>query len=1098
MICIRKKTFWNTSHINSSTGQVFLLVAGLVFLLYFFIPQHSIAQFYNGSNMTFGKNRIQYSNTIWSFYKFTDYDTYFYLNGKELALYTAWYTDKQLPQLERKLETVLDDKIHFIIFNNLNDLKQSNIGLAGDEQYNTGGITHILGNKIVLYGDGNYLNFEKQIRAGISEVLINQLIFGGSIGSQIRNAALFTLPDWYKNGLISYLSEDWNTQTDNRLRDGMISGRFLKINRLEGEDAIIAGHSLWRFIEIRFGPSAITNILHLTQMTRNVQNGFLYVTGFNFKQLVDEWYRYYYDSYATAPLFSAGEPLDYRYRDKLVYNKPKTSPDETRLAFVTNDEGRVIIWLENMQTGKKQKLYKAGFGSEQKVDDTYPLLAWHPSGEILATVVEEKGNIWLYFYNLGENSHQKRVMYDFQKITSFSYSPDGQWLAMSAVRAGKPDVYVFNIAANSHIQLTNDYFTDLNPVFFDGMRQIIFSSNRESDTIRPGEKPESGQVYFDLFSYDFIKRSNVLKRVTNTRLANEKQPLQFSNRAIHYLSDASGYNNLYQATYDSAISYVDTTVHYRYFYRSFQITSFSQSTDDYTLTSEGKEIIFTSLDNNQIKLFKSTTGNVKEDVVSSFAKQKNAGQPTTEAAKESQNLSQIQYRKSFSNVFREEKKSIDTLNRPGLPKQGGFTIDGQRRQIFGETLTENQTPQPFGVKEPKRRIYNVEFFYDQLYTQVDFTYINYSYQAFTGGGSPIYLNPGFNVFLGVNLTDLLEDYRISAGTRLNTNLINNEYVASFSNLRKRLDKHIIFHRQSIEQATNQFLARTHSHELYYMLSWPFTEAFSVRGTAIYRNDMLVYLATDPINLKKPNQYEHWAGVRGELVFDNSRELGMNLYSGIRSKLFGEYYQIVGDESKNLVVLGLDFRHYQKIHRNFIWANRFAASTSFGNNKLIYYMGGVDNWLFPSFNRSTPIDFGQEYAYQTLATNMRGFNQNIRNGNSFAVINSELRFPVFRYLLQRPISSDFIRNFQVIAFGDIGTAWTGINPYDPSNSLYTSTINNGPLTITVEMQKEPVVGGLGFGARTMLLGYFVRGDVAWGVEDRRLTEPVFYLSFSLDF
>jgi len=106
--------------------------------------------------------------------------------------------------------------------------------------------------------------------------------------------------------------------------------------------------------------------------------------------------------------------------------------------------------------------------------------------------------------------------------------------------------------------------------------------------------------------------------------------------------------------------------------------------------------------------------------------------------------------------------------------------------------------------------------------------------------------------------------------------------------------------------------------------------------------------------------------------------------------------------------------------------------------------------------------------------------------------------VFSYLLPNPISASFIRNFQLIAFGDIGTAWTGINPYDPSNSLYTSYIYNGSLTISVTQQKDPLVGGIGFGARTTLLGYFVRGDVAWGIEDAHINKPVFYLSFSLDF
>ena len=107
-------------------------------------------------------------------------------------------------------------------------------------------------------------------------------------------------------------------------------------------------------------------------------------------------------------------------------------------------------------------------------------------------------------------------------------------------------------------------------------------------------------------------------------------------------------------------------------------------------------------------------------------------------------------------------------------------------------------------------------------------------------------------------------------------------------------------------------------------------------------------------------------------------------------------------------------------------------------------------------------------------------------------------PVFRYFVNRPIKSDFLNNFQIIGFGDIGTAWTGLNPYSKENSLYTRVIHNGPLTITVETQKEPIVGGFGFGLRTRLLGYFVRADLAWGVEDGIIQPSIFYFSLSLDF
>ena len=80
-----------------------------------------------------------------------------------------------------------------------------------------------------------------------------------------------------------------------------------------------------------------------------------------------------------------------------------------------------------------------------------------------------------------------------------------------------------------------------------------------------------------------------------------------------------------------------------------------------------------------------------------------------------------------------------------------------------------------------------------------------------------------------------------------------------------------------------------------------------------------------------------------------------------------------------------------------------------------------------------------------------------------------------------------------------TAWTGWNPYDPNNSLFTSYYHDGNLDISVTEMKEPFVGGVGFGLRTTLFGYFVRGDMAWGIEDGKIAKkPQFYLSFNLDF
>jgi hypothetical protein len=243
----------------------------------------------------------------------------------------------------------------------------------------------------------------------------------------------------------------------------------------------------------------------------------------------------------------------------------------------------------------------------------------------------------------------------------------------------------------------------------------------------------------------------------------------------------------------------------------------------------------------------------------------------------------------------------------------------------------------------------------------------------------------------------------------------------------------------------------------------------------------------------------------EYIHDNTRSLGMNLYSGTRYKIFAEVQEQVYKDLYELVVLGADIRNYTRIHRTLIWANRFAWSTSQGSSRIVYYLGGVDNWINFSGRTRTfkpfseiPIDRTQNYAFQAVGTNMRGFPQNIRNGNNFAVFNSEIRFPVFKYIANYPLSRSFFENFQIVGFFDVGSAWSGPTPWSSRNAYDSDVINQGPIIITIDADRPPIVAGYGFGIHTQLLGYFVRFDWAWGIDNGEIQPFVFYFSTSLDF
>jgi hypothetical protein len=1081
------------------------------------------AQFYNGSQLTFGKNRVQYNEFLWTYFRFDKFDTYFYLNGEELARFTSEYADKHIHEIELELQSSLEEKVQFIIFNNLTDLKQSNIGLTGNwDSYNTGGVTRIIAGKVLLYFDGNYEHFEQQIRAGITQVILNEMIFGTGVGAQIKNNALFSMPEWYINGLISYISQKWNTEIDNTVRDAILKDRYSKFNRLTGLEAASAGHSLWNYIALKYGEAAIPNIVYMARLSRNVEKGFFYVLGISFDDLIREWLAFYKAAYqAEDDSRTNPDGTEISRRPKLgkMYREMRLNPDGRQAAFVTHELGVYKVYLYDLEKKKKKKIYRGGYRIAEKPDYTYPLLAWHPSGQVLAMIVERKGLVSLMFYDIKEHYFEKLFLYNFQKVLDFSYSDDGKLLLLSAVQKGQSDIFVYNIASGSYEQITKDIYDDLNPRFLNHSTEIIFSSNRDNDTIRFDPKTELSQLHFtnDIFIYEYAAKKPVLRRITSTPLAHETQPMPWSGNYFSYLSDENGIRNRFLARFDSAIAFIDTATHYRYYTYSYPVTNYSRSILEQDVNPQAGrtgEIVFHnqhySVYANDLVLpgaekpAQLQNSKYQDNRIKQEKKRQEKKVPDTTGGKKGETPKPQKKRFStvtYGDVMSQSLKSDSSAGKnPGarysfIPSSAGDTA--LKRKLMRQ-LREAKKDSADKYKKAKQLNYNVEYSFDQLVTQIDFNYLNSAYQPYSGSTIPTFVNPGLNALFMVGITDLMEDYRITGGVRLNFNLINNEYLFSYSNQKRRIDHQIVYHRQTVEESDYYSMIRHRINELYYSLTYPFTPVLSLRGTAEIRYDRAVYLSTDQYNLKQPDINNYWGIIKGELTYDNTQNIGLNLYYGTRYKIFGEYYNLLNGFDHNMIVLGADFRHYQKIHRTMILALRFAASTSFGQNKLLYYMGGVDNWLNYGFNLSTPVATDQNYAFQTLATNMRGFNQNIRNGNSFFVINAELRVPLIRYFYDRPIRSDFLNNFQVVGFGDAGTAWTGPLPWSEKNQLFTTYINANPMAIQVQMIKDPIVEGFGFGLRSRILGYFVRGDLAWGVEDGHVRKPIFMFSLSLDF
>lgn len=1068
-------------------------------------------QFYNGLQNDFGKNRIQYKQRDWQFYRFDKYDVYFYQNGAELAAFAAESINSNILEFENKIDFTLEDRVEFILYNRQTDFKQSNIGLVTTDPNNIGGTTRVVGNKVFLFFESDRQQLEKQIRAGVADVIISQWLYGGSWKDRVKSSTLLHLPEWYTRGLINFLAGNWSIHDEEKLRDGILTRKFRKFNHLEGENANIAGYSIWKYISDNYGFEVIPNLIYLSQVSRNIESGFNFVLGAGIGTIIDEWFRYYTNMYEkrgkdkSMPVFSK-EQFPFKVRKNRVYSQWKTSPDKKYAVYASNEMGQVKIFLVDLNKKSRKRIFKQDVKLERITDYSYPLLCWHPSSSRFAFVTENKGDLYLQYFDMETmKTESKPPLTTYDKILDMNYAPDGKRLLLSAMKKGQTDIYVYNLASNTSEQITNDVYDDRYPAFIKSGKEIIFSSNRNADSLDSKLFfPEYCKSKYDLFVYEYSKKNRVLRRLTQTPEISEIQNQQVDENHFIFLADESRQITRMYGGQDSVLAFVDTTEHYRYYLSKRPISAYAAGILEQQVSKDGKEI-------NQIFYHKgryrpSTTmlmqnpglnnPGMEEQSKGLVGAQENARRNEYQRARQiftEPDSGWIKKRIRFQSYnFELENQQV---------KQTAKAVDekNKNQSSRGEKSTVGKTGIEFEL--PKQLNYFRFFTLDQITTQFNNNFVNPTYQKFTGG--EVFFNPGINGMIQIGLSDVFEDYRLFGGFKLSADLRSNEFLAGIEDRAHRWDRTYTFYRQSFPASRSQSAAKILSHTLTYALRYPFSEVSSIRFSLSARNDRSVYQSSDLVSLARKNTYDYWAMGKAEYIYDNSRQKAINIFNGMRFKVFGEYFNSINLANQNLTVLGADFRYYQKIYKNFIFACRAASSTSFGPQKLVYYLGATDNWINlstsnPTFNRNIPVANQEQYAFQALATNMRGFSQNIRNGNSFCVFNNELRLPVFTVLYNRPLRSDFLSNLQVIGFYDVGTAWTGISPFGKGNIYNSEIISAYPVSVTIKKDRQPFVTGYGWGLRSRLFGYFVRLDWAWGQDDGEQKPRIFYLSLATDF
>jgi hypothetical protein len=1052
----------------------------------------------------FGKNRIQYHDDFdnWWMYETENFITYWYGKGRNTGQFVVQTAEHEFVELQQILEHRINDKVEIIVYSDLTDVKQSNIGTE-DIFLGENNKTRIEGNKMFVYFDGNHQHLLKSIRKGTSRIYLDAMLYGSNLQEIVQNAVLLKIPDWFYEGVVAFCGEEWGVEYDNQLRELLSMPRYQnRFDQLAKDRPTISGHMFWLYIAQQYGKSSIPNLLYLTRINRNLKSAFLYVLGKRYEDLKEESLQFFKNIYNSDkgkfPELSVLSHIPIPNKRKLPISKVRMHPDKPLLAYVLNNYGKTKIYLYDLSTNQQMLVLKEGQTNIiQETDFNYPIINWDKNGRYLGILHEEKDVV--YFSRFDVNSYELSTDYfspDFHRIFSFDFLSDNK-LIFSASLDGFSDLFTFDLRQRQYQRLTEDFYDNIDVhVYKEDEQVVLFSSNRDG---HPIEELKLDSI-MPLNSFDIYAlwiETDSLVRLTNTPLFDESSPFPMTDDRILYLSNENGIVNrkiLYPQT--GLIS--GFTSNHRFSINEFHTNSSGKGVDIiptcekifvHSFSIDELQSTIPVLSTSFMNQYKGTTGASDEIIIktedqSSVTKSKYLFQSKYP---DPENTENIEFQQSIPNIT--DPTSIKISHKDW--KEEKFIDFNPVRAIAS------------------RLRFKVTNFSSTLDNSILFNGLD-TYAGMKQG----FDYPPMGILLKAETKDLFEDYEFEGGVRVPTSFNGSEYFLVFKDTKHRIDKkYAIYKKQTTETSDPGLVApeRSKSSTLIGLVQYkyPFDTYRSVRATATLRFDKAIELASNQTNLETPPFEEQRIGLKLEYVFDNTIEIDFNIRNGTRYKVYTEFvnkmeiqlyrpWQLSFGEGF-MTVLGWDARHYQRLDRNSIFAIRFAGASSFGSEQNLYFLGGVENWMFPKYNETTPTpDDDGNYAYSTLAANMRGFNQNIRNGSAFAVINAELRIPLFKYISKRPIRSSFWRNFQIVGFVDVGSAWNGVTPFDKGNPLNILTLTNPLVTVNLNYERNPVVFGYGAGARAYLFGYFLKVDYAYGIENGTVLDPILYLSMGMDF
>ncbi|MEX2115834.1 MAG: biopolymer transporter Tol [Bacteroidota bacterium] len=1029
-------------------------------------------------NAVFGKNKVQYKSFEWRYIQTSHFDVYYSQDGYDLAAFAAQASEEAYDAIRKLCRYEITNRISIVIHNSHNEFQQTNV-IGQYMEEGIGGVTELFKNRIVVPFEGNYHDFRRVIHHELVHAVLNDMFYGGSIQALLASRSPLVLPGWMNEGLAEYSALQWDTNSDMFLRDATIHNYLPPIEYLGGYFAYRGGQSVWHYIATKYGEQKIAEILNRIKGTRSIDQGFRSTVGLTVKELSERWEKEQKVLY-WPDIAKREEPTEYARRltdhtklENFYNTSPAISPQGDRIAFLSDRDDYFDVYLMSVTDGEIiDKVVNGQRTSNfEELHLLTPGLTWSPDGKKLALAVKagERDAIMIIDVETGD---EEKIAFDLDGIFSVDWSQDGTSLAFVGQKAPQSDIFLYTLATKELRNLTNDIFSDSDPVISPDGKSVYFSSDRKDLTDKNALPPEFRMIHFDYSDKDLYSVSlptGVIRRIGGSPKSEETSPVVSPDGSkLLFVSDRNGINNVYELDLATGADRPLTN----------SLTGIYQL----SLSHDGSKMAFVSLNEAGFDVFVMRSPferslSVTELEPTEFIK-KVRDLPT-----ESRPVLTMKSTRTSTDTVAVRGDVIvmaDTTQRENF-HEGGGRVD-LKSFVFSEEVmrdTSATTPPDPALFDVAGNVDNTGSFIPRKY-KLNFT------------PDLVYGSAGYSTFYGVQgstimaFSDMLGDHQIVFQTNLLLDLKNSDYGLSYYYLPGRID----YGFQGFHSARFLYISDVLGYPILYrfrqwavgvMASYPIDRFRRLDFSALWLN-----LSRD--NLDDPTERSQKRSFVLPLISyvrDNSiwrgGWFGPNNGMRFNATLYGS--PKISDQALDLQTFTMDYRSYDPLFKDFIFVSRATAGLSNGRDRQNFFIGGNEGWINRRFDGNTfPIVNVEDYAFLTPVLPMRGFNYNAMTGTRYAVVNLEARFPLIRYLIGGSILPLGFQNILGAAFLDVGSAWSNTAGWQafrrtPSGSLRT----------------KDLLVGMGIGTRLFFFGFPLRFDIAWSYDWGELSRPIYYVS-----